>query len=739
MDRKAAAKSQALQYEVELNEAVASAPKAAAAGAPPDGSVVAKCCAILDDMERASAFGPYQKVVSQLKGLLYQAVFSDGVTSDASGQLQRVPYATVVVEMGQVVDELEAAVKSHEADLGQYAERLAAAEAESTSLSKALSDTQGELDGWKSKHDRVLSDKQALQDAKEELEQDHAAHLRRVATDLADTKEEVSGAHAEAGRLRRYVDNQEANRKAFMDMQQHRRPVQPEGQPPGDLHDALTLENQIVLLQNMRIEQFEDAILDATEVTTARLRARFVQEMAVLYEELASIRKHIAQLGREEVIADVAKPVDSLTAGAGTVFRVEEDVSVSTDGGRTFERIPLAPNDVVPSLRDQFLQHSIFEVGPSLTERGAAISHVQVKLMRQHHTPVGDSKIPLSELPDSLGAGPLWDIYRRKNGHVKPKRPKGVSLSHLLRIIDEVYRCKAILEDDRESAQVPTMALLEDFFFEHMQLTYGEEWVALHVVHGIFTAVSKYRQAIPTVELFYQSINARKDDSGWRYIRQCRALLHEMLNGRTLHTMQQFRDFMSRLYGGASPIPEADLHTLETEFMVFASEYAADHRNTCSADADYVAMGDRVEHDAVEEDAVFEFLTQKILDGKERRYTKVRITSQPNSILPICRSRVGIEQEWTHHVRAQIRKKLIQNDVLNKNSLKLPDYMQFVAGYEPRVSSRPNIMLRAIPKKRFAALSNQAGMLAGTEKSGYHAFPWRHLDAAVPGTSRRGP
>eukprot|EP01046_Picozoa_sp_COSAG06_P088531 COSAG06_NODE_34945_length_466_cov_44.795640_2_plen_29_part_01 len=29
MDRKAAAKSQALQYEVELNEAVASAPKAA--------------------------------------------------------------------------------------------------------------------------------------------------------------------------------------------------------------------------------------------------------------------------------------------------------------------------------------------------------------------------------------------------------------------------------------------------------------------------------------------------------------------------------------------------------------------------------------------------------------------------------------------------------------------------------------------------------------------------------------
>ena len=631
MDRKAAAKSQALQYEVELNEAVCSA--ANSTGAPPDATVVAKCCSILDDMEHGGAFGPYQKVVSQLKSLLYQAVFSDRVTSDETGQLQRVPYATVVLEMGQVVDELRGTVRSYNADLEGFAQKLAAAEDAKASLRKSLSDAQGELHEWKRKHDAVLSSKEALQYAKDELEQDHAAHLRRVATDLADTEEEVAGAHAEAGRLRRYVDNQEANRKAFMDMQQYRRP-QADVRPPGDLHDALTLENQIVLLQNMRIEQFEDAILDATEVTTARLRARFVQEMAVLYDELASIRKHIAQLGREKVIADVAKPTDSLTAGAGTVFRIEEQVSVSTDGGRTYERIPLAPNDAAPSLRDQFLQHSIFEVNPSMGERRASISHVQVKLMRQHHAHAGDSKIPLSELPDSLGTGPLWDIYRRKNGHVKPKRPKDVSLSHLQRIIDEVYRSKAILEDDRESTQVPTTALLEDFFFEHMQLTYGEEWVALHVVHGIFTAVSKYRRAIPTVELFYQSINAQMDDSGWRYIRQCRALLHEMMNGRTLTTMQHFRDFMSRLYAGASqPIPEADLHTLETEFMAFAIDYAAGHCNTCSDDDDYVAVRARVEHDTVEEDTVFEFLTQKVLDGKERRYTKVRNRNMTQSSL----------------------------------------------------------------------------------------------------------
>jgi hypothetical protein len=61
------------------------------------------------------------------------------------------------------------------------------------------------------------------------------------------------------------------------------------------------------------------------------------------------------------------------------------------------------------------------------------------------------------------------------------------------------------------------MDILDDFFFEHMEMTYGEEWISLHVVHGIFCAVEKYREAIPTVEMFYQSMNAQMDDSGWRY------------------------------------------------------------------------------------------------------------------------------------------------------------------------------------------------------------------------------
>ena len=533
------------------------------------------------------------------------------------------PYATTVVEQRHQIEQLGAAMESRQAELDELSEQLARANDGARRAAEQMTALQSELAGWQERCEGLQAEARQLEAAKEELEQDHAAHLRRVATDLAGTKDEVRDAHSEANRLRHYVDNQEANRKAFMDMQQYRRPAgRAEGEHPGDLHEALTLENQIVLLLNMRIEQFEDAILDASEVTTARLRARFVQEMMVLYEELAAIRKHIAQLGREGVIADVEAPTDSLMAGSGTVFRVQEEVSVSADGGRTFERLALAPQDAVPSLRDQFLQHSVFQIGSTCADSSAPITHVQVKLMRQHHAAAGDSKIPLSELPDSLGAGPLWDIYRRNNGHVTPKRPKVVSLSHLLRIIDEVYRCKAILEDDREATQVPTMAILEDFFFEHMQLTYGEEWVALHVVHGIFTAVEKYKEAIPTVKLFYHSINAQKDDSGWRYIRQCRALLHESLGGRVLTTNQEFREFMSKLYSGASNISPAELDALENEFSTFAAEYAVGHRDACSADEDYEDRGLRQAE--VEEDAVFEFLTKKILDDKEFRYTKVR-------------------------------------------------------------------------------------------------------------------
>jgi hypothetical protein len=178
--------------------------------------------------------------------------------------------------------------------------------------------------------------------------------------------------------------------------------------------------------------------------------------MAVLNEELASIRKHIAQLGREGVIADVAAPMRSLIAGSGTVFRIEEEVSVSMDNGRTFAPVATADEETNPSLRDQFLHSSTFAVnqgtGAAAAADRPAVTHVQVKLKRHHENVTSESRIPLSELPAPLGTGALWELYRRKNGHISPKRPKIVSLPQLLRTIDEVYRCKYILEDMRGSA-----------------------------------------------------------------------------------------------------------------------------------------------------------------------------------------------------------------------------------------------------------------------------------------------
>ena len=35
---------------------------------------------------------------------------------------------------------------------------------------------------------------------------------------------------------------------------------------------------------------------------------------------------------------------------------------------------------------------------------------------------------------------------------------------------------------------------MEQFFFEHMRATYGVEWIELHVVHGFFSAIERYRK-----------------------------------------------------------------------------------------------------------------------------------------------------------------------------------------------------------------------------------------------------
>merc|ERR1712100_833833 len=62
------------------------------------------------------------------------------------------------------------------------------------------------------------------------------------------------------------------------------------------------------------------------------------------------------------------------------------------------------------------------------------------------------------------------------------------------------------------------------------------------------------------------------------------------------------------------------------------------------------------------EETVFEFLTKKILDGKEHCFMKSR-------------------------------KKLIAFDVLQRNCLKQVEFMQFISGYLPKVRKSLPIML----------------------------------------------
>eukprot|EP01048_Picozoa_sp_COSAG05_P016881 COSAG05_NODE_2231_length_3360_cov_1.943882_3_plen_79_part_00 len=61
--------SQAVQYEVSLNETLCLAEDRGDATAPA-ASVIAKCCSILDEMEQGGAFGAYNTVFSQVKKLV---------------------------------------------------------------------------------------------------------------------------------------------------------------------------------------------------------------------------------------------------------------------------------------------------------------------------------------------------------------------------------------------------------------------------------------------------------------------------------------------------------------------------------------------------------------------------------------------------------------------------------------------------------------------------------------------
>ena len=302
-----------------------------------------------------------------------------------------------------------------------------------------------------------------------------------------------------------------------------------------------------------------------------------------------------------------------------------------------------------------------------MKSRLPAATHIQVKLKRRHLKERGSepaSSIPLSELPLSLGSGPLWQLYRRNNGQdMAPKRPKEVSLEQLLRLIDEIHRCKAIMEDDRDGTQVPT--IMEQFFFDHMQSTYGEESVVLRVVHGVFKAVERFRSVVPTVELFYRTLVATMDDSAWRYMQQCRALLSSELpdDGAESDGAEKLRSCIRTLY---NDISEHELEVLVESYKAFISEFQEKYNSVvCPEPATPNGeSGKTVGGALLDADKVFEFLTQSLIDGKEHRHNK-------------------------------IRKKLIAIDVLQKNTLKITQFQQFISGYTPRArKSLPTMLYR---------------------------------------------
>ena len=155
-----------------------------------------------------------------------------------------------------------------------------------------------------------------------------------------------------------------------------------------------------------------------------------------------------------------------------------------------------------------------------------------------------------------------------------------MSLPQLLRVIDEVYSCKSILEDHDHrggggggsgstsmamhsptkaalgvGAESDSHSILEDFFFDHMEMTYGEEWVALHVVHGIFLAIEKHRVQV-----------GRK--GRWQHTRlalaaHTRCAAATRTRQRRDPSRHQTGELFGRLVGGREPVEVDRLRALE--------------------------------------------------------------------------------------------------------------------------------------------------------------------------------
>ncbi|KAK9809937.1 hypothetical protein WJX72_002028 [[Myrmecia] bisecta] len=422
----------------------------------------------------AGLLGKDSELPNEKRLACHHALLRELLVANAFGPLQASPAGrpAAVAERAALKEELVAQAAKHEAHVAE--------------LNAASAALQAQLDSTTA---QVASLRQQMMDKTEQ----HWKANSACEAELRKWKERYEECEREANYLRGQLAEGVSKRAAMSALQEACKPSWGAHAGGATQNQAEVLQQQLGVLLNSRLDNFERQLAVTHADDAPQLRAACMAECNVALQQLRGLgdlsQQHASRRGVEQASpANLASPQ---TPAAAVVDGKQQQHRPSSREGRSALPADQTGDQAEPS-------------GRSSGQAGAPAEELHAQLWRKFEHYCGLDFVP------------------------RPAYARRLDLKGLLRLIEDCLASKW----RQSSAQGRGLQeATADFFFRYVEEKYGPRDLAAYICHGCLTAVEQHQEGNAVVRMFAAILRGTLAEPAWQYSMQWRRILARLAIG----------------------------------------------------------------------------------------------------------------------------------------------------------------------------------------------------------------
>ncbi|CAG9461012.1 unnamed protein product [Pedinophyceae sp. YPF-701] len=564
-------RSRSLQYEIMLRELLAAAGESdidsGTQAQRPSRKRLSCYVALMRELLSSGAFGGLSGIMAKTMAEFYNSLYVSANVSPDDLLQPPLPGTTLRdahPPMFQELEETQQSLNAAQADLTRMRERLTALGANSSGVGnrqvqREVEDLQIQIQAAEQRLEERERELRAMRAEKRQLMEQGRMESQSIAQELQRVKAQLQKAEEEVRKHKGSTRVDELAKSAFSIVAPAAQQLPPEAEKDGRQNrrnraarfwaDAAKLVDQLMALQNIRIDKFETGMraegllppcgelasglsMAARDQRFQRAQAELNSDLAAIQSEVGVLEKHLTQAARKH---HIQKSAVSLMVHPD---ELESAVESKTRRGHL-------PGDHPVARRGKALRKPLNEAGLRLKGPGAGNPMWNSYVHRCEATDTDvDPRVPRNVSPDDARTQ-MMSVMRAK--YMRDMDAKITPLP--LAEVDSVE----IMAQIRQLAQ--TRESLGDHCLRCLELVYRNKQASLLMMHGIFTALENAHQEDPLLDLMVRALGGEVPDPLW----WCVVELARIVDETRTQGHEAFESLLRLLYPDVKPVDRLEL------------------------------------------------------------------------------------------------------------------------------------------------------------------------------------